>query len=118
MLAQAGTFCDVDMSQAIYVNGDTVTATTLRIVNPSAGPVSIELKIWLGWPGGPPISVVNAGADGSVILPAGLDLDLGPVSLFSVIPGTPRGAYEFSCRMLDPVTHKFLAEDLTPFAIQ
>jgi hypothetical protein len=110
--------CEIEMSQASYVNGDTVTATTLRIANPSTVPVSIEMKIWLGWPFGPPISVVNAGADGSVILPVGLDLNLGPVLLFPVTFGTPRGAYEFSCRMRDPVTGQFRAEDLNPFVIQ
>ncbi len=109
--------CDIQMSQAIYTTGDTGTAQVFRLANPGPDPLPVELKIWLGVPGIPPISVINAGADGSVILPAGFDQDFGPLDIF-LAAGAPLGSYEFSCRFLDPVTGELLAEDLNPFEIQ
>jgi len=66
----------------------------------------------------PPIGVVNVGADGSLVLPAGTDVDLGPLPILPVTAALPRGDYEFSCRMLDPVTGELLAEDLNLFEVQ
>jgi hypothetical protein len=109
--------CDITMSQASYAVGAIVTASTLRLANPGIQDISVELKIWLQLPGFPPLPVVNAGADGSLVLPAGLDEDFGPVSLFLVTAATPVGAYGLSCRMLDPVTNELLAEDLNPFSV-
>ena len=72
----------------------------------------------MGVPKVPPISFVNVGTDGSLVLPAGTDVDLGPVPLFTVTAAMPRGNYEFSCRTLDPVTGELLTEDLNPFDVQ
>ena len=64
-----------------------------------------------------PTSVVNAGADGSLTLAAGFDQEFGPIDLFVVRAGFPSGTYEFSCRLLDPITGQTKHEDLNPFEI-
>lgn len=110
--------CAIEMSQATYHVGDTVTVESWRLRNPGASPVAVELKTWLGIPTIAPISIANAGADGSLTLAAGLDLELGPINLFVVSGSFPLGNYEFSCRLLQPVTGETKSEDLNPFAIQ
>jgi hypothetical protein len=110
--------CDIQMNQATYTDGDTITANVFRIANLTAALLALEWKVWLGVPGFPPISIFNLGADGTFVLPAGTDYDFGPVSLFSVTAALPRGSYELSCRMLDPVTGELLAEDRNFFDIQ
>jgi hypothetical protein len=52
-----------------------------------------------------------------VVFPAGLDVNLGPLPLLPAA-GLPMGQWEFSCRILDPVTGKLLAEDLNGFIVQ
>jgi hypothetical protein len=116
-----GSVCDIQMNKVTYVNGDTVIAQTLRLTtNSGTPPVPIELKLWMGVPTTPPssFSFASFGADGSVQLPPGFSQNFGPVTLFTVSSGLPRGSYEFSCRLLDPVTFDLLAEDLNPFTIQ
>ncbi len=109
--------CDIQMSQASYTAGDTVTASVFRISNPGTVPVALEWAAWLEIPTIPPISIVNIGADGTFVLPPGFDQDLGPLPLFPAA-GMPPGSYEFSSRLLDPITKKLLAEDLNTFEIQ
>ena len=71
--------CDLELSQPSYVDGDMLIAQELRRVNIGTGPATVELKLYVEFPGGSDIaSVVNEGADGSVVLPAGLDQDIGP----------------------------------------
>lgn len=110
--------CDIQLNQATYVDGEAVTATVFRSANLSAAPIAMEVKIWLGLPGVPPISVSNLGADGSFVLPPGTDVDLGPIPLFPVTAALPHGNYEFSCRLLDPVTGELLTEARNFFDIQ
>ena len=114
VMNSTGPICDIQMSKSNYNIGDTVTATTFRLANPSSEPVAVEWKVWLVPAALPPVSVINVGADGSVILPPGSDFDFGPLSLF---PGNVPGPYEFSCRLLDPTTGALLFEDLNPFSI-
>ena len=109
--------CDIQLSQSIYNDGDTVTAEVFRIANMSGTTLQLEWKVWLGLPGAPPVSIINVGADGSFSLPD-RDVELGPLPLLPVSAGTPPGFYEFSCRFLDPVTGELLAEDRNFFEIQ
>ena len=115
-LARAG--CNIEMDQAVYIDGETATASEFRIANLTAGSLALEWKVWLGIPGSPPIGVINLGADGSFVLPPGTDLDLGPLAILPVTPTLPRGEYEFSCRLLDPVTGRLLLEDRNFFELQ
>lgn len=110
--------CDIEMSQATYVDGETMTANVFRYANLTSSPVALEWKVWLGVPGLAPVPVLNLGADGSFVLPAGTDADLGPVPLLPVNAGLPRGQYEFSCRLLNPVTGRLLREDRNFFDVQ
>ena len=111
--------CDIQLSQAIYIDGETITADVYRYANLTSSPITLEAKVWWGLPAGePPISVTNLGSDGSVVLPPGTDVDVGPLPLQPVTSAMARGTYEFSCRMLDPVTGELLAEDRNFFEIQ
>jgi DNA-binding beta-propeller fold protein YncE len=110
--------CDIRMSQDVYSVGATVTVASWRLRNPGPDPVAIEMKTWLGVPTAGAVSVVNAGATGSLTFPSGLDAELGPIDLFVVQASFPRGTYEFSCRLLDPITGQTKHEDLNPFEIQ
>ena len=109
--------CDIEMSQSVYTSGDTVTATVWRIANLDTNPVSVEWKVWLVIPTIPPISIINLGADGTLVLPGGFDLNFGPLDLFPAAE-LPPGNYEFSARLLDPVTGELLCEDVNPFTIE
>jgi hypothetical protein len=110
--------CDVQLNQTTYVDSDMVIANVLRFANNRPGPVATEIKLWLGVPGLAPVSLVNTGSNGSVMLPSGFDHNFGPLPLFPVAPALPRGTYELSCRILDPTTGRILSEDLNPFVIQ
>ena len=106
------------MSQLVYVNAEVVTATDFRLLNPCPDPVAVELKVWLTIAGLGSLPYLNTGSDGSFVLPGLFDLQLGPLPLFPVDPGFPRGIWEFSSRMLDWVTGQNFSEDLNPFEIQ
>jgi hypothetical protein len=109
--------CEIEMSQPVYIDGEEVIANVLSIANPTPNALALEVKIWLDL-AGTTRPVLNLGADGSTVLPAGFNVDLGPVTLFTVDPGLPVGTHEFSCRMLDPVTGRLLREDRNFFEIQ
>jgi hypothetical protein len=113
----AGLVCDMRMSKASYVNGETATAAILRLANLGTTPLPVELKLWLEVPGLAPVPFANVGADGSVVLAPGFDTDFGPLALFLVTTGLPRGPYAFSCRFLSPVTGRLLSEDFNPFVL-
>lgn len=110
--------CDVEMSQEVYANGETVRVSQFRAANPGALPVTVEAKVWIGLPAGPPISHINAGHDGSLVFTPGMNLNLAPIDLAVVSPGLPRGAYTFGCRLIDPVTGATIQEDIAPFRIE
>ena len=108
--------CDTQTDHPTYVNGDQVRVTALRFANLTPDPVASEIKVWLGTPAGD-VSIINAGSTGSATLPPGLDVNLGPFTLFPVTPALPRGGYEFSCRLLNPTTGELLATKRSSFVI-
>ena len=110
--------CDIQLSQPVYIDGNVVTATTLRAANTGTAAAQVEVKMWFEGPGISPVSFLNLGADGSLQLPPGFDTNLGPLQLFTVSPALPRGAYEFNCRFLQPVTGETTVLDENPFTIQ
>lgn len=118
ILEGSGAVCDVQMTQATYHNGDQVVAQVLRFGNQDVSPLPIELKLWFEVPGIAPVALLRIGADGSVVFPAGLNQNLGPATLFTVMPATARGTYAFSCRIVNPVTGGLLTQDLNTFEIQ
>lgn len=110
--------CDIQLSQETYIDGETVTADVLRFANPSAEAAAVEIKTWFVTPDSNTVSLINAGANGSIVLPPGSDIDLGPLPLLPVTPGLPRETWELDCRLLDPVTGEELAVDVNPFEVQ
>jgi hypothetical protein len=108
----------ITMSKDIYVNGEVVTATGFRLENPGSMESKAELAVWLKIPGMNPVSILKLGADSSFILPPNFSQELGPFPLFTVNASFARGSYAFSSRMVNPVTEKFLSEDLNVFLIQ
>jgi Beta-propeller repeat len=110
--------CDVEMSQAAYVDGQTVTATSLHFGNASAGPQPAQLRLLITVPGGSPTAVISIGGDGTLYLPSDLDAQLAPVPLLPVTSGLARGDYAFGCELVDPLTGAVLASDTAPFAVQ
>jgi hypothetical protein len=110
--------CDTGTSQSTYSSGDQVQASAFRFANPGSTSVATEIKVWFGLPGGTNASLVNVGSNGSVVLPAGLDVNLAPLTLFQVTPSTPLGTYQFDCRLLDPITGQVFSSSLSSFVIQ
>jgi hypothetical protein len=108
----------ITINKSNYVNGDAVTATEFRLQNLGFTDEQIELKVWLGIPGIAPIGILNLGADGSFIVPNGLNLNFGTIKLFTVSSDLPRGGYELSSHMINPVTGSTISEDLNPFTLQ
>ncbi len=109
--------CNIQMSQTIFIPGETVTASEFSLSNLGTNPLTVEWKVWLETPSGPPISLINTGADGTLVLPVGFDQDWGPVDLFPAAVA-PAGIFELNSRLLDPVTGELLCEDLNVFEIQ
>jgi hypothetical protein len=112
----AGPKFEIQLSKSAYSGSESVVVTDFRLRNPSAASVPVEIKVWLEMPGTSPLSVLNLGADGSVVLPANLDVNLGPLTLFSAA-AMPSGTYGLSSRTLDPASAALLNEDLNPFTI-
>lgn len=110
--------CDIQLNQASFGNGNAVVMQVFRFTNPTAAPQRVEVKIWLEAPGLAPIGLLNAGADGALVFPAGYDVNLGQPTLLTITPQFLRGAYGIHCRFVDPVTGTLKAEDLNPFVVQ
>lgn len=108
----------ITMSKGTYINGEVVTASVFLIENSGPSQVKVELAVWLEFPGIEPISILNLGANSSLILPPNFSQELGPISLFSVTSSFTRGSYAFNSRMVNPVTKKLLSEDINFFMIQ
>lgn len=112
--------CNIELSQDVYFDGDVFTADVFGLANPTLGaePAAVEWKVWLEPPSQPPLSFLNIGSDGTLVLPGGLDVDLGPVSFFTVISGMDRGFYSLNCRLIDPTTGEQKALDINVFEVQ
>ena len=113
--APTGPGCRVELNQATYVDGDTVTVSVFRLTNSTPATVNVELKWWLGADAFAPVSLANVP---SYPLGPGHDQNFGPLTFLTVSPSLPRGAYEMGCRLLQPVTGKTLAESIATFVIQ
>jgi len=83
---------DFTLNGSVFSSGDAVVINEFRLVNTTGVVTAFELKAWLGIPGLGAVPILNLGADGSFILPAGFDQVLGPLPLFVVDPGFPLGS--------------------------
>lgn len=109
--------CDIQLNKISYVSGDKVIAKVFRIANNNPHPMPVEVKVWLEAFMMPPVSLINKGADGKLILPADFEKDFGPISLLTITNTMPSGMYGVNCRMLDPVTGALLEDDMNQFNI-
>jgi hypothetical protein len=108
---------NIRMDRAAYSAGDTVTARSLLISNPSGLSRSVELKTWLVIPDLEPIPLNVEEATGLFTLPAGTALDIGPVSFFDILSDLPAGTWQLGARLVDPVTGDLIAEDMNSFTV-
>ena len=90
----------------------------LRIANRGDTPAAVELKVWIEAPGCSPIPVFALGGEGSLVLPAGSDLDLDPLALSRSLEGLPTGSYQLKSRILDPITGQLLSETADELVIR
>jgi len=109
---------EIVLAKTNYTAGEPVVVMRFALSNATATAAAVELKVWTGTPNERARSTVNGGADGSFVLPAGFAQDFGPMILFTVPLNAPLGEYEFSGRLVDPVTGKLCSEALGPFTIR
>jgi hypothetical protein len=110
--------CNVELIDSSYTNGEPVRITTLRYANLGPTPLGTRLRLQLELPFPLTIQVLDLGADGSFAIPSGLNVDLAPVTMFTVQPGQPRGNFALRCALEDAVTGRVQAEDRVPFQLQ
>ena len=112
-------FCDVEMTQAAYVDGDVTELSVVRFANFGGADLIAQLLVELkfdtaGFTG----TAFDAGSDGSLVLATGFDVDFGPSPVLPVTSGLPRGTWAYRCAIVDPVSGDVLAEDTAEFEIQ
>jgi hypothetical protein len=108
----------ISMSQATYVNGDTVTATKFQPINPSPVATAVHLRIWLVIPTVGDVVLVDTGSDGTFFFPPNLDQNVGPVSLVTVTASfPPKGNWQMNSRLRNPATTAILYEEFNPFVV-
>ena len=97
-------FCELQMSQASYVEGEVVTVSVRCLVNESTTDATVRLRVGLLLPDDSQQLLVDEGQAGDFSIAAGTDTDLGPFPLHTVGPGTPLGQYTLACELIDPQT--------------
>lgn len=108
-------YCDAELAKPRYVDGQILSVSTLRIVNPLATTFATRLRLQLAVPGFEvPIDVLNL----LLTLPARLDAELAPFPLALVHAGLPRGTYEFRCTLEDPTGGSAQSYDAAAFVLE
>lgn len=110
--------CEVEMSQPSYVDGEPVVITSLRFANASPTAVPTRLRLQITLPFGITVDAIDLGAGGGFAIPGSFDHQLGPVTMFTLQPGQPRGNFSWRCALEDPITGAVEAEDIAPFVFQ
>jgi hypothetical protein len=85
--------------------------------NYSGAPKAVELKIWVRLPNGDRVAAVNAGSDGTLILPASYPAEYA-FDLFGVGPDSVAGTYELGCSIVQPTSGEPLERAGYLFEIQ
>src|SRR3954470_11006527 len=83
-LESPGAVCDIQLGQSSFQNGEQIAVQVFRLGNQKLTQLAVELKLWLELPGPVAVGISQAGADGSLVLPAGLNQNVGPFNLFAV----------------------------------
>jgi uncharacterized membrane protein len=113
-----GLSCEVEMSQATYADGDAVVITSLRFVNNDTAPAPARLRLQITLPFGITVDALDLGAGGGFAVPAAYNRQLGPVTMFTLQPGQPRGAFSWRCAFEHPMTGAVLAEAIASFTFE
>ena len=62
---------------------------------------------------------VDIGGDGSFVLPANTNVNLGPLQLVAVTSSfPPKGAWSLDSKVTTPTTGVLIAQDVNPFVVQ
>jgi photosystem II stability/assembly factor-like uncharacterized protein len=117
-ISDVGTILDLEMSKRVYNRNDRVRIAHLRVRNSGAASRAVAVTLSFEIPGAAPATVLELGSDGSLVLPPSLDLELGPIDLFTVAADSTTGNYLFVSEMRDPATNALLSQDLAPFEIR
>ena len=112
----------ITLSKSTYLTGDTVTATEFGPKNTSSSPSGlVRIQVIITIPGMGPITIFDVGADGSLQLPPSININLGPVSFFSITSGSafpPKGNWSLDSKVTNPTTGAVIDQDINPFVIQ
>jgi hypothetical protein len=100
------------------VDGESVEIASLRFTNANQMATEARLRLQLTLPFGITADVLDLGAAGGFYVPANFDRQLGPVTMFTLQPGQPRGAFQWRCALEDAGTGALLAEDVAPFLFE
>ena len=106
------------MSKATYVTGDTITATTF---GPKLGAsnATARIQVTIKVPTLGTFTLIDVGSDGSLTLPANLNVNLGPMSLITVTASfPPRGSWSLDSKVTNPTTGAVIDTDVNPFVVQ
>lgn len=114
----SGAVLRYDGETGAFLVDETVTADSWRLANPGQGAEAVEMKVWLGVPGFSNVLDRERRGRRLVGLSRGFRLRVRPRRPVRALSGFPLGTYEFSCRLLDPVTGETVSEDLNFFEVQ
>jgi hypothetical protein len=109
----------ITMSKSTYVNGDTITVNEFGPKNTSTSNAAVRIQVTITIPTMGTLSVIDIGADGSLQLPANLNVNLGPLSLFQINSSfPPKGNWSFDAKVSNPTTGAVIDQDINPFVVQ
>lgn len=119
-IVEPGPACDVEISQPVYVNTQTVALSRVRFANPGIGvSLATRIRLSLEIPNGQVFPMIDIGGDGSVTLPPGALIDLPTLPFLPVTANSPpRGNYKVSCEMMSPANGRVWGSDSVSFVVQ
>ena len=106
-------FCDLELNQETYQNGDTVTASP-RLVNLGGQAANVRLQATVSTPNGNTAQL----ADRTLTLAAGSEQTPAPVELITVAAPMPRGTYVLTCSLNDSGTGALIHAQSTEFVVE
>ena len=109
--------CDVELSQEVYFDKETITADVFRLVNTSSRQVPVDVKAWIVAAGMAPLEVTALRRNIGQLEP-GSAQDFGPVKLAKVGANMPIGPAQVVCRLIDPKNGGVYDVEVAAFEIQ
>jgi hypothetical protein len=107
---------NIQLGQQFYLQGETLSASSFWISNPSTQSHRVEVKTWIELPGLQPIPLDMVESDVLTLSP-GFSRDYGLMPLLKIAPDSPAGDGQVNGRLIDPVTGDALSQDINPFTI-